>query len=344
MSRARRPAPLRHVLVASTGFLPWDLGGYLVACLARRGLRVDTYHYRYNGARPVVSDGLMAAVRATQPQAVIGLKLKRIDPRVLAEVRAQGVFVALWYMDCFTGRLPPWVVALARESDVFATTARGFVDDARARGVREVEWLPEGVDLPAFPEQALSPAARATYGAEIAFVGNVFQPPVASDALALRRWRLLDRLGRRFQVKVWGPQAEPARARALGFPRVEMVRWPTYNEELVKVCQSSAIVLGINTVNTVFQYFSNRIFLTLACGGFHVTHYVPGMEELFENHRHLVWFQSDEECVELCAHYLKRPAARRRIADAGKHTVRRRWSMTRQVSRLLKRMEDVRAC
>ena len=56
---------------------------------------------------------------------------------------------------------------------------------------------------------------------------------------------------------------------------------------------------AVSTRASVERYFSNRTFLTLAAGGFHLTHYVPGLETMFENHRHLVWYRSDEECLEL---------------------------------------------
>lgn len=339
MSGVRRHRPPQRILVAANGFLPWDLGGYLVRELERRGSHVDTYRYAFGMPRDAASDGLVSAVRTHVPDLVIGLKLRGIHPEALARVRTLGASVAVWYMDCFTTRVPGWTTALARQADVFAVTARGLVTAYHRAGVRNAVWVPEGVCLPAFPSVRLSRADRRTYASDIAFVGSVFQPPVADDRLALRRWRLLDRLGRRFHVKVWGPQNRPARTRALPFPAVSMIRWPAYNEELVKVCASAAIVLGVNTVNNVHQYFSNRTFLTLACGGFHLTHYVPGLEDLFTNHRHLVWFQSDEECADLCAYYLARPTARRRIAREGRRLVRQRWSMARQVSTLLAHVE-----
>jgi hypothetical protein len=333
----------RRILVASTGFLPWDLGAYLVHTLEQRGEDVVRYHYPFGTPRAVASRGLVAATLDQKPAIVIGLRLRGIDPHALDDVRRLGVFAALWYVDCFTERTPGWVAGLGRRADLLAVTAHGMVPNYERAGVPRVVWVPEGVYLPAFRIRPLPASARSIYGAEIAFVGGVFQPPVAAGELALRRWHLLDRLGRRFDVKVWGPQNETEHTLERGFPRVTLIRWPAYNEELVKICRTSAIILGINTVNSVYQYFSNRTFLTLACGGFHVTHYVPGLEELFENHRHLVWFRSDDECMDLCGHYLKRPAARWRIAAEGQRLVRRRWSMTRQASRLLSHIEDARA-
>jgi spore maturation protein CgeB len=45
---------------------------------------------------------------------------------------------------------------------------------------------------------------------------------------------------------------------------------------------------------------------------------VPRLEDLFENHHHLVWYESPGECLELIEHYLTRPGERARIARAGR--------------------------
>jgi spore maturation protein CgeB len=195
------------------------------------------------------------------------------------------------------------------------------------------------VYLPAFRPVSLSPPLRRTYASDVAFIGNVFHPPVPDERIALRRFRLLRAVARRYRLKVWGVQGDPttrARWAPTGAPLYD---WPAFHDEVVRICQAAAIVLGINTVNDVELYFSNRTFVTLAAGGFHVTHYVPGLETMFENHRHLVWFHDDRECLDLIRHYLARPAARRRIAAAGCEWTRRRYGMARQVSRLLALLE-----
>jgi spore maturation protein CgeB len=97
--------------------------------------------------------------------------------------------------------------------------------------------------------------------------------------------------------------------------------------------------LGTNTTNSVERYFSNRTFITLASGGFHLTHYVPGLETMFENRKHLVWYNTEEECFLLIDYYLRRPALRRKIAREGRDWVRRRYGMRRQVSRMLRLIE-----
>jgi spore maturation protein CgeB len=84
------------------------------------------------------------------------------------------------------------------------------------------------------------------------------------------------------------------------------------------VCSSASIVLGRDWTDACQWYFSNRTWFTLGCGGFLLTNFVPGLGDIFGNHRELVWYRSPEECFELVAHYLARPEERRRIAAAGR--------------------------
>ncbi|MCA8972559.1 MAG: glycosyltransferase [Planctomycetes bacterium] len=87
------------------------------------------------------------------------------------------------------------------------------------------------------------------------------------------------------------------------------------------VCARSKIVIGINQTHDSRLYFSNRVFLTLACKGFHLMRYVPGMEEVFEDGKHLMWFHEREDCEAHIERMLADDAARERIAEAGHRLV-----------------------
>src|SRR5690606_35201987 len=88
-----------------------------------------------------------------------------------------------------------------------------------------------------------------------------------------------------------------------------------------RLCATSKVVLGINQINHDRLYFSNRTFMTLACGGFHVTHYVPGLEQVFRDGEHLVWYQDFDDCVACIRRYLDAPEERRSIGEAGRKLV-----------------------
>lgn len=327
MRRSLRRA--RFLIVAPTLY-EWDLGRYLQQLLQEQNLQCRSFAYLPFETDEQANAELMRCVRDYEPNFVVGLKLDRITSESLQRIRRGGACVALWYVDCFAVQAPGWIKPLLHSVDLFLTTARGMVPKYRALTDAPVHWVYEGVYLPAYPPLAPTIAVRRAYGSPVAFVGSIFQPPVRDQRIAGRRLEFLNRIGVRYPLRVWGPQA-----RLVPSPTFRLTRWLTYHDQFVQVCRSSAIMLGINTLNSVELYFSNRTFLTLASGGFHLTEYVPCLEELFENRRHLVWYHSVEECLQLIAYYLKRPAARARIAEQGREFTRRRYGMRRQLNAIL---------
>lgn len=324
-----------RILVVAPSFLEWDLGTYVLRLLEAKGIAACGFAYRGRGDREVVNQALLAEVERCRPEILLGLKMGQIEPETLRCMRAAGTFVALWYVDCFSAEIPPQMARLVPEVDTFLTTAKGMLPFYQALSSTPGHWVYEGVYLPAFPDLEMAEPLRRTYGSQVTFVGNIFHPPVADERLALHRYRLLRRVCERFALKIWGPQGDLQTDLRWDASWCPIIRWPAYHEELVKICRASDLVLGLNTINSVELYFSNRTFLTLACGGFHLTHYVPGLEQMFENHRHLVWFESDDECLDLIAYYLARPEQRRQIATEGQTWVRQHYGMDKQVDRIL---------
>lgn len=80
-------------------------------------------------------------------------------------------------------------------------------------------------------------------------------------------------------------------------------------------------------------YTSNRLYNILAAKGFCLTLHFPGIEELFENHKHLVWFHQAEEIHDIINHYFNNPKEHERVREAGhglflkEHTAQHRLDM-----------------
>jgi hypothetical protein len=124
---------------------------------------------------------------------------------------------------------------------------------------------------------------------------------------------LIRKLAERFNVKTYGKNWQ-----AFGIkPTLKAVTPRSY----ALVCRGAKIVLGADITNEVEGYWSNRLWLTLGCGGFFLTAYVRGMEKYFENKRHLVWYHSEAECLSLSEEYLAKPDIRHKIARQGYHRV-----------------------
>jgi hypothetical protein len=93
-------------------------------------------------------------------------------------------------------------------------------------------------------------------------------------------------------------------------------------DEFSSACSKARMTVGINAVNNIRGYASwRRLFNSMACGTMHMTSYFSGLEEVFDNGKHLVWFEAIEEAVSMAAHYLENDVEREQIAKVGQNEV-----------------------
>lgn len=77
-------------------------------------------------------------------------------------------------------------------------------------------------------------------------------------------------------------------------------------------------------------YTSNRIFVAMSCARAYLTNKFPGIERLFENRKHLLWFENYSEVMDIVEYYLKHDSERNKIAENAakvvhaKHTYKER--------------------
>ncbi|MEK6732047.1 MAG: glycosyltransferase [Candidatus Omnitrophota bacterium] len=77
-------------------------------------------------------------------------------------------------------------------------------------------------------------------------------------------------------------------------------------------------------------YTSNRIFVAMSCQRLYLTNKFPGIERLFKNKEHLLWFENYSEAMDIVDYYLKHDSERNRIAENAariahaKHTYKER--------------------
>jgi hypothetical protein len=89
-----------------------------------------------------------------------------------------------------------------------------------------------------------------------------------------------------------------------------------YYSKFPEINSSSDIMLGISA-NTETGGYGTKLAKMLSCGAFVLWDYTKGIENDFENGKHLVWSKSKEETISLVKYYLDHPDERRKIADAG---------------------------
>jgi hypothetical protein len=107
-------------------------------------------------------------------------------------------------------------------------------------------------------------------------------------------------------------------------------------KQFALACSRAKITLGCNAVHDVYLYASwPRPLNSMASGAFHLARYFAGLETVFRNRQHLVWFHSPEECVELVHYYLAHPDERRKIAEAGRREVLARHTWDHRIAWML---------
>ena len=72
------------------------------------------------------------------------------------------------------------------------------------------------------------------------------------------------------------------------------------------VCSSSKMILNIPTFPGAKDYFSDRLVRTLATGACSLTLKTPGMEDYFEDGKHLLMFNDVEDCTKIANDNVKK--------------------------------------
>jgi spore maturation protein CgeB len=214
-----------------------------------------------------------------------------------------GRFLTVMFTpDCWPSPIAPEQLGLAARVDLLCTVARGQLAEFEHAGVKRAAYLAEAHDPELhYPVEAAEPAFRS----EVAFIGKYGR----DSHLHATRGALIPAVAARFDLKLYGSGWHE-----LGLPAA---RGEVFPQQYREICRGAGIVLGCDWRNDVEWYFSNRTWFTLGSRGFLLTNYAPGLEDIFENHRHLVWYRSVDECLELIEHYRARPGERARIAADG---------------------------
>jgi NAD(P)-dependent dehydrogenase (short-subunit alcohol dehydrogenase family) len=263
-------------------------------CVIREGKR------RQFVGRAVAAIWAAASVRRFAPDFVF---IHSQDVSKPAFARLAGRFPTVMFTpDCWASPVSPEQLGLAAHVDLLCTVAKGQIPEFERAGAKRVAYLAEAHDPELhFPVDRAEPE----FVSEVAFIGKYGRDATVHATRAA----LIPAVARRFDLKVYGRGWEE-----LG---VAPARDEVFPAEYRSVCRGAGIVLGCDWRHDVAWYFSNRTWFTLGCRGFLLTNYAPGLEELFENHRHLVWYRTVEECLELIEHYRARPQERARIAAEG---------------------------
>lgn len=251
---------------------------------------------------------------------IYGLTVKKIKQRIKTQV-------AHFYGD-FRYQPLPWLMSIGRLADCtfFVDFQDPFlVKQYKSLGIKNIKFWRIGTD----PEVFYPQQQKKIYN--IVFMANNANFLPGHD---LRRKLIEAIIEQNWQVHIFGEKWDY-------LARVANVHLHPFvvKEDFAKACSSAKITLGINAINTVYLGASwRRTLNSMACGAFHLTHYIPGLENIFENRKHLVWFHSITEAIQLIKYYLNHPREREKIAQLGRQEVITKHNIDIRITEILKQL------
>jgi hypothetical protein len=220
---------------------------------------------------------------------------KDIPYSVLAEIKTHFQ-TAMFYPD-HDGAGDKKLIRHGRLVDYLFITNKSQIAELKSRGIKNPIYCMQGCDR---DMHRIIATRNRKWFSEVAFIGKPWKD---------NRVKLLQAINRNFDLKTWGAQWQAFDLKCL--------KSRIYPKEYAKICYSAQIMLGCDQSFELEGYFSNRTWITLGCGGFLLTNYNPGLENIFTKGEHLEWYHSQEECLELIDYYLKHEARRKQIAQNG---------------------------
>jgi spore maturation protein CgeB len=314
---------LRRVLFFGKSMSRTRCSGGLVDALREHGLEVRWRNMatmrRWLGQR-LAQKFVRSEFRRWQPDLVF-VFFRDLPRQLLAEF-AQETRTALWCEEALED-IDNTVVDYFRLADLVCMSNAARFSWLREQGLDNMLFLMSG-----FSPRYHHPSPPSAPQRDVAFIGGPGRKGQRAEFLA--------RISARHDTEVFGLHWE----RWLRHHPDLRVRSSVRPSGYARVCATSRIVLGVNEVNDDLYYFSNRTWLTLACGGFHLTHYVPGLENVFTQGEHLCWFRNQDEAMTMLEYYLARDEERSRIAASGHALALAHHSYFHRMSRMLQVLRE----
>lgn len=317
-----RLGPARRVLFIGKSMSRTCCSGALVDALRSHGIEVrwrNLVTWRRWFGTQMAHKLARAEFRRYKPD-VVFVFFRDLPQALAAEFRRDARLV-IWCEEALEV-LDSSVIDYFRHADLVCMSNPARFPWLREHGLDNMAFLMSG-----FAPRYHHPAPYKKPVRDVAFIGGPGRRGQRASFLA--------RIAKHFDTEVYGRHWQRWRSQYRHLKTNGVVDNKAYR----KICATSRIVLGINEVNDQSFYCSNRTFLTMACGAFHLTHYVPDLEKVFTDGEHLVWFHSEEEALEKIAEWLPRDEERARVAAGGHAEVMLYHQYHHRVARILHWLE-----
>ena len=179
----------------------------------------------------------------------------------------------------------PYRMNTAKKFDVVFVAQKRAMEEFKRDGI-DAEWLPHAFEPWAYHDIESGtpvPYSYASKDYDISFVGHVNSP---------NRVEFLDRMFNEFPNFFFGQRQF---------------------QEAAKIYAKSKICINISMEDDLIM----RVFEVMGSGNFLLTNWIPTIEEVFEDGKHLVLYKSLDEAIDKAKYYLSHDSEREKIAQAG---------------------------
>lgn len=262
-------------------------------------------------------DELKLLLRTWRPNFALaeGVSISTVADKLFPLLRKLKLPLVYWAID----DPPDWrrmSLPLARGAALILTPAEDYINRYRQQGIKASYF--NFACNPAFHHR-LEPSAL--YATDLLLVANYYTSyPQRKVGIEIILSPLLNSSS--YSLRVYGNEHWLANTDNYTLPQGTYSGYLPYND-LPAAYSSAKIVLGLNSVIDSPTMMSMRTFEALGCGAFFLSHWTPALENLFQNHVHLVWSRHPDETAELVRYYLTREELRHKIALQGQAEVYR---------------------
>jgi spore maturation protein CgeB len=247
-------------------------------------------------ARRTADNVLAKQIEKYFPHIVLLLSMKYITPETVAAIRDAAPNAVLLGKDGDPyPETKPERIAVGRLMDIVVMPSGGrYLEVYKNAGAPRCAFIPFSCD----PDIQYRHSVDEKWKTDIVFLGAAEHSRLPREHI---RYTLAKRLSQMLNAKVYA---------CFGRPKTEGM-------ECFYALSGAKIALSINIDNSVYLYHSDRLSNIPACGTLELAKRVPGYELLFEDGKHLRYFDTAEEFFELADWYLNHEAEREKIAIAG---------------------------
>jgi len=280
-------------------------------------------------------NGLLTRIaERIQPDLVHIGKGESIRGSTIREIKKRTEAVVIHFYGDYRPEPQPWVIDIGRAADMTLLYHKdaGLIQQHRDASIRMIGFWWVGVD----PEVMYPREISKQY--DVVFMAN--NPPTdlerTGQDLSERR-----KIIQAIAASGHDPHLFGKGWQCLSSSHVHLHDFVN-NEAFAIACSAAKVTLAYNT-NMVPMYTSWRRSLnSMASGAFHLTRYFPGLETVFENRKHLVWFESIGEAVDLITYYLENKDERELIAAQGCAEVHAKHTWDHRVAEMLEYYRGIR--